>query len=194
MSQQINLWRPRRAALPPSLVAGGVIAACALALAVHAARASADLARAQAEAAVAEAQLQRLRQRVAQGAEADNAPKSAEALAAEIRELRARSEAVRPLIEAVRSHSIGATAGYSEPLLVLSRAARQDVWLTQVLLAKGGREMQISGRALEPDAVLQYVRQLNGAFAPLGIRFNHMDLLPEGRAAGRSPSLGFRLS
>jgi hypothetical protein len=194
MSQQINLLQRKARKLPRLAIAVAAAGLASLVLAAYGQAASRDLQRVSAEAENSDARLQQLRSSLAKVQQARSGQESSDALAAEVAALKIRNDALKPLLESARGTSIGTPTGYADHLAVLALSARDDVWLTGIVVSKGGQEMLISGRALRNEAVTQYVQALNAAYRPLGIRFNHVEIQPEGPVPGRVPLVAFKIS
>lgn len=194
MSQQINLLRRPPRTLPRIAYAAAILGVGAAVLAAYGSVAHRDVQRARADSENLDLRVQQLRASLTKVQQARSGQVSSDELAAEIAGLKARNEALKPLVEGARGAVIGSPRGYADHFAVLAQSPRDDVWLTSIAVGKGGQEMQISGRALRNEAVTQYVQALNAAYRPLGIRFNHVEIQPEAAAPGRIPLVAFKIS
>ena len=94
-------------------------------------------------------------------ASARYAPKKADAaLAAEVDALQAQVNARKANLQDLGGGALGGGAGYAEYMRALARQSLAGLWLTGFSIGKGGAEMQISGRALQPELVPSYIHRL----------------------------------
>lgn len=94
-------------------------------------------------------------------ASARYAPKKADAaLAAEVDSLQAQVNARKENLQDLGAGALGGGAGYAEYMRALARQSLAGLWLTGLSIGKGGAEMQISGRALHPELVPDYIHRL----------------------------------
>ena len=94
-------------------------------------------------------------------ASARYAPKKADAaLAAEVDTLQAQVNARKANLQDLGGGALGGGAGYAEYMRALARQSLAGLWLTGFSIGKGGAEMQISGRALQPELVPSYIHRL----------------------------------
>lgn len=94
-------------------------------------------------------------------ASARYAPKKADAaLAAEVDALQSQVNARKANLQDLSGGALGGGAGYAEYMRALARQSLAGLWLTEFSIGKGGTEMQISGRALQPELVPSYIHRL----------------------------------
>lgn len=179
MSQQINLLKHRREALGPVLWGLGALAAVLAGLLAYGYSLHAEAGRLRETArageralAQAKASLQALHAR--QAAQSDGAD-----LRAEIAALKPRAEAVRQLVDAMRSGSLGRTEGFAAYLSTLAGVSEEGLWVTSMAVDPSGKTVGVNGRALRGESVMRYARRLNEAFAPYQVQFNALELTPE---------------
>lgn len=65
----------------------------------------------------------------------------------------------------------GSSSGYADPLRALARQRQDGVWLTSIILSGEGAELTLTGHALRPDLVPQYIEGLTKDPAMRGRRF-----------------------
>ena len=109
----------------------------------------------------------------------------AKAIASELATLKPKVEMMSQLTKELGSGALGSPQGYARHLGVLSAVAQEGVWLTSISVAKGGTALQVDGRALRNEDVMQYAKRLNDSFLPLGVRFNSLELTPDASGAPR---------
>lgn len=169
MRQQINLHQPpQRARIgglsgANALIAIAVVAGLLGAVWGHAAwshaRERATLAGLQAQETAEQANVEALRLKYPER-------KPSAALAAEVARLDRQVAQRRRLIAALNGGEIGNATGFSSHLEGLARQHVEGMWLQDIALARGGRSVALSGRALAPELVPVYVGRLaqEGAF------------------------------
>jgi hypothetical protein len=122
---------------------------------------------------------------------------SAAAVEAEVAFLRPRAQAATELVAGIRNGQAGSAEGFARLLAVLGAQAGNGVWITGVEIGKGAKEMVVTGGAERHEAVVQYARRLNEAYAPYGLQFRSVELRPESPApgaAGAPVAVVFKLS
>jgi hypothetical protein len=102
--------------------------------------------------------------------------------------MRPRAEALGQLVRQVRAGNPGAQEGFARYLQTFGSLSSEGLWITNLSISKGGNTVVINGRALQNDAVMQYARRLNDAFAPHGVHFNSLELTPEVLTAPGAPA------
>lgn len=75
------------------------------------------------------------------------------------------------LLEALASHGLANREGFSEHLLGLARQRVDSVWLKRISIRHGGSTLALTGSALSPEAVPQFIEQLAPEPAFLGREF-----------------------
>lgn len=85
-------------------------------------------------------------------------------------QLRSRNE----VADALSGGVVGTAAGFSRYMMALSRQSLPGVWLTGFDLAAGGGELTLSGRALNPDLLPEYLQRLTREVPLQGRRFASM--------------------
>ncbi|TSA15957.1 MAG: fimbrial assembly protein [Betaproteobacteria bacterium] len=90
------------------------------------------------------------------------APKKADAsLEAEVNKLQVQLNARQATFTNLGVGQLAAEAGYTEYMRALARQSLTGLWLTGFKVSKGGAEMEIAGRALQPELVPSYIQRLN---------------------------------
>jgi hypothetical protein len=75
------------------------------------------------------------------------------------------------LLRLLSSHSLGNAGGFSPYLAALARRRVNGLWLTEIRLTRGGRELRLAGSALEPDLVPRLIEDLQEEEAFEGTKF-----------------------
>jgi hypothetical protein len=179
VSQQINLYetrlRPRR-----ELATGRNLGVCALVLllavvaasvgaqrdAVKKSEAAADL---QKQLAVQQEALVALSKAVAER-------KVSPDLAAALEKARGDLVARSAVMEVLESDD-GASPRFSAIMAGFARQARSDLWLTGFRATRGGADVEIHGRTLDPSTLPAYVQRLRSEPVFQGRRFSGLDML-----------------
>lgn len=179
MSQQINLFNPIYLKQKKVFSAVNMLDALALLLvgvAVFYAYASIQTLNLDRQAVETGRQYALAKQRLAQTS-ARHAPKKADAaLEAEVNNLQAE---VNVRKAALINQGIGAfphEAAYAEYMRALARQSLTGLWLTEFKIAKGGAEIEIVGRALQPELVPSYIRGLNRERSMQGRAFDSLSM------------------
>lgn len=183
MSQQINLLVREAGKVRFGAVPATVLVLVALFAALTAAglqyratwRLQGDLVERQQVLAERVAELEGLRHRIRLAEGAAMAAQGARARAAEV------------LKRYLQKSSPGPTKGPSATLSALAGVNPGRAWLTQVVIGSGG--VRLEGRALEPEAVLDYAAALDVRFADMSAGFRTVEV--NGIAPGQGVS--FRL-
>jgi hypothetical protein len=190
MSQQINLLPPSDRSTGQAAIVGGVVLASLCVFGLQWASVAADATELKRRLAESERLLTGDRAQIVGLQRAQEARGSAASLSAELADLRPRADAINQLVNAARSGSIGRATGYADYGALLASAAEDGLWLTGVVIEKSGTKITVSGRALRNESVVQYARRLNGAFAPLGVQFKSLEIIPETAAPPAAAASG----
>lgn len=185
-ARTLEVWNPQlEAPAPPFsgdtlLKASGVFVAGLLAVALVGSwqngRTAATVAEIEARIQAEAARVERMEVRAERGPDAG--------LAREIALLRAERTRKSRLIAALSGGELGNRAGFSGALEALARHRRDDVWLERIALAAGGHSLALSGGALRPQAVPEWLAALQGEPAFVGKSFRAFELgAPEEGAA-----------
>jgi hypothetical protein len=106
-----------------------------------------------------------------------NAPKKVDAsLEAEVNNLQAQLNARKAAFDNLGIGLLTNGASYSEYLRALARQSLAGLWLTGFKVGKGGAEMEISGRALQPELVPTYIQRLKQERALQGRAFDSLSM------------------
>lgn len=97
----------------------------------------------------------------------------------EIADLKARSEAGQELLSLLQKGELGNPYGYASYLTKLMKISRNDLWLTNISIVNAGKNLSISGRALNSDSIMNYAQRLNQEFSDYGVVFTSIDMKPE---------------
>jgi hypothetical protein len=114
------------------------------------------------------------------------APKKIDAgLEAEVNNLQAQLNARKGALDSLGIGQLTNTANYAEYLRALARQSLAGLWVTGFRLGKGGAEMEITGRALQPELVPSYIHRLNQEPAMHGRAFDSLSMTQQ---AGTLPA------
>ncbi|MCX7142497.1 MAG: PilN domain-containing protein [Proteobacteria bacterium] len=164
MSQQINLFNPIFLKQKKAFSAVRMLDALAVLLvgvAIFYGYASIETLNLDRQSVETGRQYDQARLRLAQ-ASARYAPKTADAaLEAEVKNLQAQLSARSAALNTLGVGTLARDTGYAEYLRALARQSLNGLWLTGLKIAKGGTEIEIIGRALQPELVPAYIRSLN---------------------------------
>jgi hypothetical protein len=120
-------------------------------------------------------------QRIVQLAETHPPARADRALQEEVDRRNSEREVRSELLRLLSSQSLGNTQGFSPYLTALARRRVDGVWLSEIRLAEGGRELRLAGAALEPELVprlLQYLRD-EAPFAGTTFRRMRVERAPD---------------
>ena len=165
MSQQINLFNP--AFEPQRKLFGANTLAAALGVLVLGLGTAGGLAQVrvaglQADAKVSAQRLESAQARLAQAGR-EFAPRTPDAaLQARLAQAQARLAGMQKVAAIVDRGGLGNTQGYAEYFRALARQGGQGLWLTGVSIARGGADLGVRGRALDPALVPGFIGRLGG--------------------------------
>ncbi len=187
MSQQINLLTERREPLGSALLALASVTLMLVGLLAYWGVLLADTSRLQQSASADKQEMARLQAALQAEQQRRAGGHDGAALKAELAVLRPQAEAVRQLVEQVRSGGLGNPEGYASYLTTLASISEDGIWLTQVAVSNAGKAVRISGRALRNESVMRYAGRLNAALAAHGVQFNSLEMTPESLARAGEP-------
>jgi Fimbrial assembly protein (PilN) len=185
MSQQINLFNPIFLKQKKTFSAVTMLDALALLLAgvaafyAYATIESLNLDKQSVETA---RQYDQARVRLAE-ASVRYAPKKIDAgLESEVNNLQAQLNQRKAALDNLGIDLLTNNASYAEYLRALARQSLAGLWLTGFRVNKGGAEMEIIGRALQPGLVPSYIRRLNQEPAMHGRAFDSLSMTQQAGA------------
>jgi len=191
MSQQINLFNPIFLKQKKAFSAVNMLDALALLLAgvaafyAYAKIETLNLDRQSVETA---RQYDQAKQRLAQTS-ARYAPKKKDAsLEAEVTNLQVQLSARKATLNSLGIGSLTQGASYAEYMRALARQSLAGLWLTGFKVAKGGAELEIVGRALQPELVPSYIRSLDRERAMQGRAFESLSMTQREAALPADPA------
>ncbi|MBE0612338.1 MAG: PilN domain-containing protein [Burkholderiales bacterium] len=116
------------------------------------------------------------------------APKIVDAnLAADVKKLELQVGARKATLESIGLRQTANEIGYAEYMRALARQSLAGLWLTSFKVANGGADMEIVGRALQPELVPSYIHRLNQERAMRGRAFDSLSMTQrEGALAANS--------
>jgi hypothetical protein len=114
---------------------------------------------------------------------------------AELRRLNATLRDQTRLIDALGSHPLGTTEGFSKFLAALGRQHSAELWLTELAINGSTRALELEGRSTRAGLVMEYLERLGREPALVGQRFDRLeierdDVKPEVTFAARSRAAG----
>jgi hypothetical protein len=179
MSQQINLFNPIFLKQKKTFSAVNVVDALALLIvgvAVFYAYASIQTLNLDRQSVETARQYYQSKARLAETS-ARYAPKKIDAsLEAEVNNLQAQLNARKATLDNLGIGLLINAPSYAEHMRALARQSLAGLWLTGFSVGKGGAEMEISGRALQPELVPSYIHRLNQERAMHGRAFDSLSM------------------
>ena len=179
MSQQINLYeirlRPRHE-LPTSRNLGiGVLALLVLMTALSL-WTGADATRQSDVAAASRKQLADEQEKLLALGKEVAQRRISPALIAELDGAKAMLATGKEVMAVLDSGKLGNTSGFSPFIYGFARQARKDLWLTGFQVTRGGTEIEIRGRLLDPATLPAYVQRLSNEPVFQGRRFAALEM------------------
>ncbi len=112
-------------------------------------------------------------------------------IGAEIAALKQRSEANQSILDMLKKGELGSPDGYAGHLAALASLSDNNSWLTSVAISNAGKNVNLTGRALNDEAILRYSQRLNQQFAGYGVQFTSVEMTTEvfGKESSAAPSL-----
>ena len=179
MSQQINLFNPiflKQKKVFSAVNMVDAMAALIVGVAVFYAYASIETLNLDRQSVETARQYHQAKVRLAETS-ARYAPKKIDAgLAAEVNDLQARLNARKAMLDSLGIGLLAEGVSYAEYMRVLARQSLAGLWLTGFKVGSGGADMEISGRALQPDLVPSYIHRLNRERAMHGRAFDSLSM------------------
>jgi len=179
MSQQINLFNPIFLKQKKVFSAVNMVDALALLLvgvALFYGYASIQTLNLDRQSVETERQYNQSKARLAQTS-ARYAPKKADVgLAQEVNSLQAQLNARKATLDSLGVGLLATGASYAEYMRALARQSLPGLWLTHFKVGKGGDEIEILGRALQPELVPSYIQRLNRERAMHGRAFDSLSM------------------
>ncbi len=190
MSQQINLYNPiykQQKKYLSAVTMGqalGLILLGSLVLTGYAAYRSNRI---QAEAAVLATQLtevQNLQSRIA----VEYPPRrKSTSLEAEVRQTEADLQSLQGVANILEQGDLGNTKGYARYLQAFARQIIDGVWLTGLSIHGAGAEIELKGRAVNPELIPAYIGRLKGEPVLQGKSFSRLEMqAPQIAIAGKN--------
>lgn len=179
MSQQINLYearlRPRH-----ELATGRNLGVCVLVLllviGLWSTWASVDATRKTEAATALQKQLSEEQEKLVALSKLVAQQQVSPALLAEIESVKATLATRNDVLVVLGSGNLGNTTGFFSVLAGFARQVQPDLWLTGFQVTRGGDEIEIRGRLLDPAKLPAYVQRLSGEQAFQGRRFATLEM------------------
>ncbi len=110
---------------------------------------------------------------------------------AEIAALKQRSEANQGILDLLKKGELGSPDGYAGHLAALANLSDNNLWLTSVAISNAGKNVNLTGRALNDELILRYTQRLHQQFAGYGVQFTSVEMTTEvfGKESSATPSL-----
>jgi hypothetical protein len=179
MSQQINLFNPIFLKQKKTFSAVNMLDALALLIvgvAVFYAYASIETLNLDRQSVETARQYNQSKARLAE-ASLRYAPKKIDAsLEAEVSDLQAQLNSRKATLDNLGIGLLTNGVSYAEYMRALARQSLAGLWLTRFRVGKGGAEMEIVGRALQPELVPSYIHRLNQERAMHGRAFDSLSM------------------
>ena len=179
MTQQINLFNPVFLKQKKTFSAVNMLDALAVLLvgvAAFYAYASIETLNLDRQSVETSRQYNQARARLAE-AGARYAPKKTDArLAAEVNNLQTQLNARKATLDKLGTGMLIKGVSYAEYMRALARQSISGLWLTGFKINKGGAEIEITGRALQPALVPSYIGRLNRERAMQGRAFDSLSM------------------
>ena len=120
------------------------------------------------------------------------APKKVDvALEAEVKNLQPQVASRQALLDSLGVGALTNDTSYAEYMRALARQSLAGLWLTGFKVVNGGKDMEIVGRALQPELVPSYIRRLRQERTMQGRAF---DSLAMAQRQGQLPAVASRPS
>ncbi len=179
MAQQINLLnpglRPQQELLTPVFMLK-MVAVFSLLLGVYGWSLSHEASKLAAERAAWMQRGQDEQNRLLQTIQQNPAHLPSKSLQAEIEAAARKLQERAKVFAALKSGSARSRAGFSGLLQGFARQGVNGLWLTGIAANAAGDEMRISGKALSPDLIPQYLKRLSNDAALHGRSFTSLDV------------------
>ncbi len=99
------------------------------------------------------------------------APARDEQLVAQVEASRRELEAKRRLVDVLAKPDWGNTRGFSEQLEAFARRRPQQLWIRELRIAQGGREVGLVGSTFAPEQLPRFIQSLGDESSLRGIAF-----------------------
>ncbi|HEY3325702.1 MAG TPA: hypothetical protein VGK14_00870 [Novimethylophilus sp.] len=192
MAQQINLinpeLRPKFELLTAALMAK-VVAAFALLLGIYAWSLSHEATKLAQQREEWAHRTQDEQSKLLQVAQRNPVRTVSQVLQAEIKMTAEKVSEREKVFAALKSGSIRSRAGFSGLLHGFARQSVNGLWLTGIMANAAGDQMRISGKALSPDLIPQYLMRLSGDQALHGRSFSTLEVTQPKQDTAKDPKL-----
>jgi hypothetical protein len=193
MAQQINLvnpdLRPRLELLTPAFLLRAV-GVFALALALYAWKISHDGAVLAAQYAEWQQRAQEEQVKLLQAMQQHPPKTPSPALQEEIKSTQQKIDEREKVFVALKNGAIRSNAGFTGILQGFARQSVNGLWLTGIMANAAGDAMRISGKALSPDLIPQYLKRLSDDAALHGRTFTALEVTQPQPAAASGSQAG----
>lgn len=192
MAQQINLINPELRPRLESLTAAvmvRVVAAFALLLGIYAWSLSHEAARLAQQREELTRRTQDEQNRLLQVTRQNPARAASQVLQAEIKMTAEKVREREKVFAVLKSGSTRSRAGFSGLLQGFARQSVNGLWLTGIMANAAGDQMRISGKALSPDLIPQYLVRLSEDQALHGHSFSTLEVTQPKPDIAKDPKL-----
>ncbi|MBF0159653.1 MAG: hypothetical protein HQL58_09000 [Magnetococcales bacterium] len=147
------------------------------------------------EADQLQSQEKQLYDRLTQLASALPANEEDPALVGRIAQLEADIKIKKQVLELLSGQRIGNRQGFSGQFIKLAQNTFPDLWLTQLQLLDGGRQLVFVGRTLKSASVFDFVKQLTDEGVFKGVQFPYFQMnLAQAAEPGAAAQIRFGLA
>lgn len=202
MSQQINLFNPifreqkKYLSAVTMAQALGLILLGSVLIGGYASYRSSQL---HAEAAAVDTQLKAAQERLAKVTQAFAPRQKSQALEQEIRNMEMELQSLQKVAVILNEGELGNKDGYADYFRAFARQILDGVWLTGFSLHGAGAEIELRGRALQPERIPAYINRLGKESVLQGKSFSNLEMhVPKATpdrsgtvAASQSVALGY---
>lgn len=190
MSQQINLFnpalRPKKELLTAGLMAQ-VVLLFVVVLGVYGGYLHQQVAKLQQQRDALAQQTQAEQERMVQVAQQFPARRSSKALQDEIVATQDKIQQREQVFNVLKSGVVGVNGGFSGVMQAFARQNVEGLWLTGFSASSAGNQMRISGRALSPEMIPEYISKLSEEQALHGRAFTSLQVSQPKRDAVAAP-------
>ncbi len=179
MSQQINLFNPiflkqrKYFSTVAMLQALGLLLLGSTLVAIYANFQVSALSK---QAAISTAQLSTSQAQLAKITAEYGPRQKNKALENQLQQAEAEMQSLKQVFNVLQKGDMGNTKGYSGYFRAFSRQIVDGVWLTSVSLVGAGNEVELQGRALQPDLVPTYMNHLKREPVMQGKSFGTLEM------------------
>lgn len=190
MSQQINLFNPiflKQKKYFSTVAMAQALAVLLLGSALVAIYANVQVSALRKEAAISTAQLTASQMQLAQIKTQYGPRQKDKSLENQVRQAEVEMQSLKQVFNILQKGDMGNTQGYSGYFRAFARQIVDGVWLTNISLVGAGNEIELHGRALQPDMVPIYMNHLKREPVMQGKSFGTLEMqVPQAAQAAQA--------